>query len=99
MFEEVYKACLQYQLLKDNLAVAAEVEIPVVYDNVKLDIGYRADLIVQKSLIIELKAVQNITPLHKAQLLTYLKLSSLKTGLLLNFNTPQLKEGITRIVN
>ena len=99
LFEEVYKASLAQELRKAGLKVASEVGLPVNYDGVKLDIGYRIDLLVEESLIVELKSVQQLMELHKAQLLTYLKLANKEVGLLLNFNTPHLKQGIVRMVN
>jgi len=99
LFEVVYKICLQHELRKAGLRVCTEVPLPVTYDGIKLDIGYKADLIVENSLIVELKSVQHLAPLHRAQLLTYLKIAHLEVGLLLNFNTAHLKEGIVRMVN
>ena len=99
LFEEVYKACLRHQLSVDGLKVFAEVGLPVIYNGVELDIGYRIDLLIEDSLIIELKSVETILPLHKAQLLTYLKLAHKQVGLLLNFNSEHLRHGIVRIIN
>lgn len=95
LFEEVYKVCLRHELLK----ALSEVGIPVTYDRFQLEIGYRIDLLVENTLIFELKSVEKLRSVHKAQLLTYLKLAHKETGLLLNFNTPHLKEGIIRVVN
>ena len=99
LFEEVYKVCLKYQLQKEKLKVFSEVGLPVTYDGVQLELGYRIDLLVQDSLIVELKSVQKIAPVHRAQLLTYLKLARKPVGLLLNFNSKHLKDGIIRVVN
>lgn len=99
LFEEVYKACLRHELTKSGLSVQSEVSIPVTYDGILLHIGYRIDLLVEDTLIIELKSVSDFVPLHKAQLLTYLRLAHKEVGLLLNFNTTQLRDGILRIVN
>ena len=99
LFEEVYKVCLKYQLQKEKLKVFSEVGLPVTYDGVQLELGYRIDLLVQDSLIVELKSVQKIAPVHRAQLLTYLKLARKPVGLLLNFNSKHLKVGIIRVVN
>ena len=99
LFEEVYKVCLKHELLKANLKVFSEVGLPVIYDGIELDIGYRIDLLVEDSLIVELKSVEQLAPVHKAQLLTYLKLARKPVGLLLNFNTAHLRHGITRVVN
>ena len=99
LFEEVYKACLRHELCKEGIKALSEVSLPVCYDGVQLDIGYRVDLLVEDSLIVELKSVQQLAPVHKAQLLTYLKLAHKQVGLLLNFNTTHLKQGIVRVVN
>ncbi|MBD2362653.1 GxxExxY protein [Anabaena minutissima FACHB-250] len=98
LLESVYEACLVYELRKRQLNVAAQVELPVVYDNTRLDRGFRVDLLVEQCVIVELKAVEAIIPVHKAQLLTYLKLSGYRAGLLINFNVPLIKHGIQRIV-
>ena len=99
LFDEVYKACLHHELAKSGLQVSSEVPLPVIYDEVRLEIGYRMDLLVEESIILELKSVNEIIPVHKAQLLTYLKLAKKDLGLLLNFNTTRLSNGIVRIVN
>ncbi|WP_261342143.1 GxxExxY protein [Adhaeretor mobilis] len=77
----------------------AQVALPIKYKSIELEAGYRIDLLVEERVIIELKAIESILPIHKAQLLSYLKLSGIRTGLLINFNVPLLKEGITRVVN
>jgi len=99
LFEEVYKVCLRHELQKRELKVLSEVGLPVIYDEVKLETGYRIDLLVEDNLIVELKSVERIAPVHKAQLLTYLKLAEIQVGLILNFNVPHLKDGILRVVN
>ena len=99
LFEEVYKVCLRHELQKRGLKVLHEVGMPVAYDGVELDVGYRIDLLVEDSLAIELKSVHKLAPIHKAQLITYLRLADLPVGLLLNFNTQKLKDGIVRVVN
>ncbi len=99
LFEEVYKVCLKYELEKQGLSVFHEVGVPVIYDDIELGVGYRIDLLVEDSLLVELKSVHRLVPIHKAQLLTYLKLAEKRVGLLLNFNTPHLKDGIVRVVN
>ncbi|GAK56234.1 hypothetical protein U27_03196 [Candidatus Vecturithrix granuli] len=99
LLESVYEEVLAYELTKANLGCRRQVGIPVVYENVRMDIGFRADILVDDKVILELKSVETVLPLHKKQLLTYLRLSGLKLGLLLNFNVKLLKEGITRIVN
>jgi GxxExxY protein len=99
LLESVYLAVMIYELKKRGLKLESEKDIPVIYENIKLDIGFRADLIVEEKVIVELKSVENVLPVHQKQLLTYLRLTSLKLGLLINFNTPLIKNGIQRIVN
>jgi GxxExxY protein len=99
LLESTYQACLQYELGKRGLAVSAQVALPVVYDRVTIDLGYRLDLVVDELVIVELKAVEAIHPTHKAQLLSYLRLSGKRVGLLLNFNVVHFKDGIFRVVN
>ncbi|MEW6606303.1 MAG: GxxExxY protein [bacterium] len=99
LLESVYEEVLFYELTKHNLMCERQVEIPVIYENLKMDIGFRVDIIVERKVIIELKSVENIMPVHKKQLLTYLKLTGMKLGLLINFNVELIKDGITRIVN
>ena len=98
LLESTYEACLEYELRKANLKVESQCTLPIVYDSIKLDAGYRVDLLVEDSIILELKAVDQISPTHKAQLMTYLKLSKLKLGLLLNFNVKNMQDGISRII-
>lgn len=99
LFEQVYKVCLHHELTKAGLKVFAEVGIPVVYDGVTLDVGHKADLVVENSLIVELKSVADFAPVHRAQLLTYLRLAHMPVGLLLNFNMAHLRDGILRMIN
>jgi GxxExxY protein len=99
LLENVYEACLKYELEKRGLKVQQQVGLPVVYDGVKMDLGYRLDLLVENAIIVELKAVDRLTDVHEAQLLSYLKLSTKKIGLLINFNVAHLKNGIKRMVN
>jgi GxxExxY protein len=99
LLESVYEACLAHELRKRGLRVETQVALPVFYEGVKIDAGYRIDLLVESSVIVELKAVEQIAPIHQAQLLTYLKLSGKKLGLLINFNTVHLKNGIKRLIN
>jgi GxxExxY protein len=99
LLEEAYKVCLKHELLQRNLQVLSEVAMPIVYAGAALDVGYRIDLLVERSVIVELKSVSQIAPIHKAQLLTYLKLSKVSLGLLLNFNSAHLKDGIVRMIN
>lgn len=98
LLESTYEVCLEYELLKRGLSAERQKSLPVDYQDVRLDAGYRIDLLVERQVILELKAVEAIAPIHKAQLMTYLKLSGLKVGLLLNFNVQEMKKGITRIV-
>lgn len=99
LLESVYESCLFHRLVKAGLNVRQEQPIPVVFEEVKLECGYRADIIVEGKLIIEVKAVEALNDIHKAQVLTYLRLTNIKLGLLMNFNVLYLKEGIKRIVN
>ena len=98
LLEETYKQCLAHELHTQGLHVGVEVPLPVKYKAIKLNCGYRLDLFVENALVIELKAVDRLSPIHQAQLITYLKLSGTKTGLLINFNVQKLKEGIKRFV-
>ena len=98
LLESTYEVCLQHELLKTGLEVARQVALPVVYDDIRLDAGYRIDLIVNKAIIIEIKSVEALAPIHTAQLLTYLKLADKKIGLLINFNETDLKKGIKRLI-
>ncbi len=99
LLESAYEACLVYELRKAGFRVEAQVPLPVVYEDVRLDAGYRLDLVVEGRVIVELKAVEAIAPIHQAQLLWYLKLSGLKVGLLINFHVVHLRDGIERMVN
>ena len=98
LLESAYKECLFYEIAKAGFFVEKEKGLPLVYKSIKLDIGYRVDLLVERKLIIELKAVDELSAIHMAQVLTYLKLSGCRLGLLINFNVPKLKEGIKRLV-
>lgn len=98
LLESTYEICLEYELMKNQIKVERQVLLPVVYDSVRLDAGYRIDLLVENSIILELKAVEAIAQIHRAQLMAYLKLSELKLGLLLNFNVTDMKTGIHRII-
>jgi GxxExxY protein len=97
LLESAYRACLAYELRKRDLAVLEEVAVPVVYDGRRLDIGYRIDVLVESVVVVEIKAVERIAPVHKAQLLSYMRLSGKPLGLLLNFNVFRMKEGIARM--
>jgi GxxExxY protein len=99
MLESAYEVCLIHELRKRGLDVQSQLALPVVYDGVKLDAGYRIDLLVENAVIVELKAVEKLLPIHEAQLLSYLKLSDKRLGLLLNFNVVHFRDGIKRIVN
>jgi GxxExxY protein len=98
LLESAYEECLAYELTSQGLFVARQVPLPVVYKEVKLDCGYRIDIVVENSLLLELKAVEALTAVHDAQVLTYLRLSGLRTGLIINFNTRLLHNGIKRLV-
>jgi GxxExxY protein len=99
LFESVYEEALIYELKKRGLAVERQVEIPVMYDSIKMNVGFRADIIVDNRLIVELKSVEALEPVHRKQLLTYLKLTNVKLGLLINFNVNLMKDGIVRVAN
>jgi len=99
LLESIYEECLCYEIKKQNLKFERQVNLPVIYKELKLDAGYRLDILVENLVIVELKAVEHIIPVHKAQLLTYLKITKKWLGLLMNFNVPVLKDSIERIVN
>jgi GxxExxY protein len=99
LLESVYRTCLIHELRKAGLHVVAEQVVPVFYDELQLDDGYRLDLLVEDEIIVEIKAVEKILPVHVAQLLSYLKLMDKRLGLLLNFNAPRLVQGLRRVVN
>ena len=99
LLESAYEACLLHELRQLGLSVATQVSLPIAYDGVKIDVGYRVDLLVEDAVIVELKAVETLLPIHQAQLLSYLKLSGKRVGLLINFNVLHLKNGIKRMVN
>jgi GxxExxY protein len=99
LLESVYESVLEYELKKRGLKVARQVLLPVQYESIRIDEGYRADLIVEDKVIIELKSVEQVAPVHKKQLLTYLRLADKKVGLLINFGEALIKRGITRVVN
>lgn len=99
LLESVYEAILYFELTKRGLVVESQKPLPVIWEGVKLDIGFRTDLIVENKVIIEIKSVEQIANVHPKQLLTYLKITGMKLGLLINFNEPLIKTGITRIVN
>jgi len=99
LLERAYEVCLRHEIEKAGMEVSSQVQMPVTYDDINIDIGYRVDLLVEDKVIVELKSVETITNLHKAQLLSYLKLGDKNVGLLINFNVEHLKQGITRMVN
>jgi len=99
LLENTYKQCLAHELKERGITVEIEKELPVVYKGSKLDCGYRLDLLVENEIIVELKAVEKLTDINMAQILTYLKLSNKQLGLLINFNNVYLKNGIKRVVN
>jgi len=99
LLEKAYQACLAYELRKRGLEVATQVELPVMYDAIRIDLGYRIDLLVERSVVVELKTVTKMLHVHEAQLLSYLKLGNFHAGLLINFHTARLKDGIKRMVN
>lgn len=99
LLESVYLECLQIELQHCELAIETQVPIPLVYRDIPLHAYFRVDLLVQRQVVVEVKAVQHLTPLHEAQLITYLKLTGCPAGLLLNFNVPVLKDGIKRVLN
>lgn len=99
LLESAYEVCLEYELSSRGIAVNKQVSMPVRYAGVQLDIGYRLDLLVGDKVVVEIKAVENLLPLHHAQLLSYLKLGGYKLGLLLNFHTLHMRDGVKRMVN
>lgn len=99
LLESAYKACLYYKIVQSGIWVEAEKPMPLIFEDVKMDCGYRVDLLVENKLIIELKSVESLNDIHLAQTLTYLKLGNVKLGLLINFNVLRLKDGIKRVVN
>ncbi len=99
LLESVYEETISHELTSRGIPFTRQQGIVVVYETVKMDIGFRADIIVEGKVIVEIKSVEAIAPVHNKQLLTYLRLTGLKLGLLVNFNVPLVKEGITRIVN
>jgi len=99
LLESTYTACLQHELRKAGYQSVNQMALPVVYDGVKLDLGYRIDLLVENLVVVELKSVDAVAPVHQAQILSYLKLSGKSIGLLINFNVVHLKDGIKRFVN
>ena len=99
LLESAYEECLYYELAKSGVYVEKQKGLPLVYNDIKLEIGYRIDLIIENKLIVEVKSVEALADIHMAQILTYLKLSNCKLGLLINFNTVLFKDGVKRVIN
>ena len=99
LLESAYQSCLAHELTNRGLAVATQVPLPVVYDGLKLEVGYRIDLVVERRVVVEVKSVESIHPIHEAQLLSYIRLSGIPVGLLINFNVVHLRDGIKRMVD
>ena len=99
LLESACEACLAFELKKRGLRIEQQKPLPLVYDQVKLDCGYRIDLVVEGAVVVEVKSVDAVAPIHEAQVISYLKLSGCKVGLLINFNVLQLKDGIRRFIN
>lgn len=99
LLESAYQECLFYELITEGLKVEKEKALPLVYKEIKMESGYRIDLLVENKVIIEIKSVEQLTDVHVAQVLTYLKLSNNKIGLLINFNTYRVKDGLRRLIN
>lgn len=99
LLESAYQACLAYELHQMRLKADVQVALPVTYDQIRLEVGYRLDIVVEQQVILELKAVNQLLPIHEAQLLSYLKMSGLPVGLLINFHEVRLKDGIRRLIN
>ena len=99
LLESVYEVCLAYELTERGHTVVTELVVPVIYKNIRLETGLRLDMLVDNCVIIELKAIEKLIPIHEAQVLTYLKLTGHRVGLLINFNSCQIKDGIKRVVH
>ncbi len=99
LLESTYEVCLAHELINSGLKIEQQKPLPVIYNGIRLEAGYRIDLLVEDKIVVELKAVEAIAEIHKAQVLTYLKLSGKQIGLLLNFNVTDMKKGITRLIN
>jgi GxxExxY protein len=99
LLESAYEECLYYELAKTGLQIQKQIALPLVYEEVKLEVGYRIDIFVERKLIVEIKSVEALNDIHLAQILTYLRLSDCKLGLLINFNTKLFKEGVKRVIN
>ena len=99
VLESSYEECLKYELRKRGFAVQSQIGLPLVYDEVRLELGYRLDLLVENEIVVEIKALKSLLPVHEAQLLSHLRLSGKRVGLLINFHVKRLKDGIKRIVD
>jgi GxxExxY protein len=99
LLESAYEECLFYELNKHDLFVERQKPMPLIYDEVKLDVGYRLDFLIEKKFVLEIKSVESLNDIHLAQILTYLRLSHCKLGMLINFNTIQFKNGVKRVIN
>lgn len=99
LFESVYEEILHFELIENGLQVERQKAIPVIWKNERMDVGFRSDLIIENKVIVEIKSVETVAPVHKKQVLTYLKITGMKLGLLINFNETLIKNGITRIAN
>ena len=99
LLESVYEKCLQYELIEAGYEAISQVPVPMNYKSIKFEAGFRIDLLVNEKVLVEIKSVENLAPVHFAQTLTYLKMKNLKLGLLINFNVKYLKDGIHRVVN
>jgi GxxExxY protein len=99
LLESAYEACLEHEMTKNGLKCTRQVELPLSYDGLTLATGYRLDMLIEKLVVVEIKAIERVLPLHKAQVLSYLRLGGFRLGYLLNFNVLQLKDGISRIAN
>ena len=99
LLESAYEACLAYELRQEGLNIASQVPLPLIYREVRLDVGYRLDLLVEDLVVVEIKSVDSLAAIHQAQVISYLKLSGKKLGMLINFNVLRLRDGIKRVVN
>jgi GxxExxY protein len=99
LLESAYEECLYYELKKSNLKIEKQKALPLIYEEVKMDVGYRIDILIEDKFIVEIKSVESLNDVHLAQLLTYLKLANCKLGLLVNFNVKLLKNGVQRVIN
>ncbi|WP_317129582.1 GxxExxY protein [Chryseobacterium gleum] len=99
LLESAYEECLFYELNKHDILVERQKPMPLIYDDVKMDVGYRLDFLIEKKFVLEIKSVESLQDIHLAQILTYLRLSNCKLGMLINFNTLQFKNGVKRVIN